>query len=367
MRKEFLSSTALVSSVVMFSGVAGAAEPPEWKLSGRFDIQGYYADQDLNGTVTIGGVPGIAQDHGYYFGIDEAELRLDVKGSMDNGLKYSVKVEVNSNTDDDKAADELVAQFSGDWGILQIGDEDGAEDRMNYGGENVMGGPGGFNGDHGDWYVNVGEASASPKIKGDTSDATKVTYYTPRFSGVQLGASLTPTPNDGSNKPLDGAWEDHYGIGANYDKKFGDLRLRLSAVYSAATSNDPLEEDVSAYSVGSMANFGSFSIGVNYTDNGDSSVPLGSGDESSYWNVAGGFKTGPFYLSIGYMSSVYEFGAAGGGEDTYTQLAFTTDYTMSPNVKFYLDAATISSEDSVAPTAGTNDGTGAIIGTRITF
>ncbi|MCH8135941.1 MAG: hypothetical protein IIB77_08195, partial [Proteobacteria bacterium] len=47
-------------------------------------------------------------------------------------------------------ADEARIQLSGNWGTLQLGDEDGAEDSMNYGGENLMGATGGFDGDIGD-------------------------------------------------------------------------------------------------------------------------------------------------------------------------------------------------------------------------
>jgi hypothetical protein len=95
------------------------------------------------------GNPGL-QDHGWYFGVDESELQLNVSGTADNGLNYGFKIEIQTNTDDGAVADEARLQLSGNWGTLQLGDEDGAEDIMNYGGEDLMGATGGFDGDFDD-------------------------------------------------------------------------------------------------------------------------------------------------------------------------------------------------------------------------
>ncbi|MBE9558264.1 MAG: porin, partial [Proteobacteria bacterium] len=155
MKKELLAGTVLVGAAAILGGAAVAAEAPTWKLTGNANFQFYYVDQDYNrvesGTEgTWSGTwpantPGTGedateiQDHGWYFGVDEAELQLNVSGTADNGLNYGFKIELNANTTDGKMADEARLQLSGGWGTLQMGDEDGAEDIMNYGGENLMG------------------------------------------------------------------------------------------------------------------------------------------------------------------------------------------------------------------------------------
>src|SRR3546814_12075241 len=64
-----------------------------------------------------------------------------------------------------------------------------------------------------------------------TSDATKINYFTPRFAGFQLGASLTP--DTGSNglsateKDNDGDFENVVDLGANYVGEFGNVGLPL--------------------------------------------------------------------------------------------------------------------------------------------
>ncbi len=376
MKKGLLATTALICAGVLSGGAAVAAEAPTWKLGGGMNFQLYWIDADYTQAETTGDGKvsnlvtsdgDIIQDHGWYFGVDEAELALKVDGAADNGLKYGFKIEIQVNTDDGTVADEARIQLSGNWGTVQLGDEDGAEDSMNYGGENLMGATGGFDGDAGDILLldPAAEAPTGPSIAGDTSDATKVTYYSPRFSGFQVGASLTPTPNSGDGFKEDGKWEDHIGLGANYDNTFGSVRVRASAVYSAASSTSTGTEDVGAWSVGGIVGFGAFSLGANYTNNGDSGQGAGTGNETWHWNAAGSFSTGPFTLAAGYFVGVYEFGN-GNADDEFTNLALTADYTMAPGLGVYADLMLITDEDA-SNSANDQEATIFILGAKVSF
>ncbi len=446
MKKGFLGGTALIGAAALMTGTAGAAEAPTWKLSGNANFQFYWVDQDWNLIMTDYAISGadsllvpttsisdanIIQDHGWYFGVDEAELQLNVSGTADNGLNYGFKIEINANTTDNTVVDEARLQFSGSWGTIQLGDEDGAEDIMNYGGESLMGATGGFDGDQDDYLfriVHTGTdiydigsttwlfpkgmvwgAPTYPTIAGDTSDKTKISYFSPRFSGFQVGASITPTPNDGDEFKADGSWENHFGIGANYDNSFGSLRIRASAVYSMATSNpdngnttdddSPWEyDDVSAWSVGGIVGWGPFSLGANYTDNGESGQPkvydmgpnswLSSGVESSYWNAGAAFESGPMYFSVGYFESTVDwgsyFGGAGGitdlnwidggsGEAVYTHIALTADYTVAAGLGVYAEIDMIDDDPGFEPnfiesnSPQTNSVTAFILGANVSF
>ncbi len=413
MKHNLLGGTALIGAAAVIGGAVLAAEAPTWKLSGNMNFQFYWVEQDFNfiALQQSGPYPGLGipytfiwvgsdpaetdiQDHGWYFGVDEAELRLDVSGTADNGLNYGFKIEINTNTSDTEMADEARIELSGSWGTLHLGDEDGAEDTMNYGGENLMGATGGFDGDFDDVLLrnvfvltghNIMDAPSYPTIAGDTGDSTKVTYYSPRFSGFQLGVSITPQPKlGGDDFKSDSGWENHYGLGANYDNTFGNLRLRASAVYSAASANFTRINDVSAWSVGGIVGWGAFSLGANYTDNGDSGIQtngpfLTFSAENSYWNVAAGFETGPLYLSAGYFSATHDFTAGtliNSPDSTFENIALTADYTAAPGLGFYAEIDLISSErqgndPSTCIIAGVqycaNDATVFIMGANVSF
>lgn len=362
MKKGLLGSTALIGATVLMAGaanVASAAEAPEYKLSGNLNFQIYLPDQDTpSGTID-------SQDRAAYFSVNDPELVLNVSGSTDNGLDYGFKVELQINTDDGTGtgavSDEARMSLGGSWGTIQLGDEDGAEDSMNYGGENLMGATGGFDGDQDAWYNNIGTATSFPTIAGDTSDATKITYYSPRTSGIQVGASWTPnTGATGNNSAANSGDENHFGLGANYDGEMGGMRIRASAVYSMETAANPLNEDTGAFSVGGIVNFGQIGVGANYTDNGDVGLAAAP-DNSSYFDVGASFSQGPIGVAVGYLSSTYEFNA--GGEDTYSHIALTADYSMAPGLGVYAEIALVSSETGVT----TNDGTGITVGANVSF
>lgn len=274
----------------------------------------------------------------FYIGVDESELQLNVSGTADNGLNYGFKIEINANTDDGTVADEARLQLSGGWGTLQLGDEDGAEDIMNYGGESLLGAAGAWDGDGDDVAVSIATVMF-PTMAGDTSDATKVSYFSPRFSGFQVGASYAPTLDNGNiSTGGDSLWQNAIGLGANYDNSFGDVRVRASAVYAAASweGENPANEveDASAWSVGGIVGFGPVSVGANYTDNGDSGADAGSGDDSSYWNVAASFETGPIYLSASYIARTFE---TGGPDWEPAAFGLTADYSVAPGLSVYAE------------------------------
>ena len=345
MKKGLLGSTALIGATALMAGAAGAAEAPTWKLSGNVNFQVYVPDQDItlfqtaNGKITDSGTIATAdliQDNALFFGVDESELKLDVSGTADNGLNYGFKIELNANTDDGAAADEARIQLSGGWGTLQLGDEDGASDIMNYGGENLMGATGGFDGD-GDDVASSIASFLFPDLTGDTSDSTKISYYSPRFSGVQVGASYTPTRGSGDvTTGDDQVFQQNIEAGANYDNSFGGVRVRASGVFvSASYEGGNAIEDISAFAVGGILGFGPFSVAASYADNGDSGSVVGSGFDDTYWNAAASFETGPAYFSVGYIQRTFE--QTGFADFEPSAIAVTADYTVAPGLGVYAE------------------------------
>jgi hypothetical protein len=360
MKKGLLGSTALVAATALTAGVA-QAQAPTVSFSGFINFQMYLPDNSATflGTTVIG----TSQDDAtMYFGVDDAELHVNVSATADNGLEYGAKIELEAVQGGTGNADEARIQLRGSWGTLQLGDEDGAEDTMNYGGENVMGATGGFDGDFGDAasFINIG-APTAPTMAGDTSDATKLTYYSPRFSGIQVGLSYTPSTGlSGDAFKVDSAFNNSYAIGANYDGTFGDVRVRVSGVYVLDEAKSLTTEDNGAYSIGTIVGFGPFQLGANWTDNGESGQVIGSGAETSYWDVAVGFETGPLYLSAGYFAS--EFSIPGATEE-FTNLGVAVDYTIAPGLTAYAEYNMI--EDDVV--VGTSESNVLIAGVNLSF
>ncbi|MDH3230285.1 MAG: porin [Alphaproteobacteria bacterium] len=370
MKKGLLGSTALVAATALTVGAASAAEAPTYKLSGWMNFQAYFADRDAltafaasNTTAfTTAGVADTASTNDMYFGVDDAELTLNVSGTADNGLEYGFKIEFEGSPGGGNVADEARIQLGGTWGTLQLGDEDGAEDTMNYGGENLLGATGGWDGDGDD--MSVLATFIFPTIAGDTSDASKITYYSPRFSGFQVGASYAPNNHGGDRNPADDTlFQNYIGLGANYDGSFGDVSIKASAVYASASyeGNGVVQnvEDISAFSVGGIVGFGPVSVGANFTDNGESNTVVGANQERSYWNVAAGFETGPLYLSAGYIAHTFSTGAV---DVEPSAISVTADYSVAPGFGVYAEYTGYDADST--PSA---DASVIIVGANVSF
>ena len=348
MKKRLLGGSALVAATVLAAGSAVAAEPPTYKIGGNLTFQFLYESQD---------VP-FGPNHGYYLAVNDPEIRFAASGVADNGLNYGFKVELNANTSDTTIADEVVAQFGGTWGRLELGDEDGAEDTMQLGAESVMGGSGGIDGSYGMVLFDWNNVRTAPALVGDTSDATKITYYSPNFSGLTAGVSLTPTQHDGQDVGAAGPWEDSIGLGVKYSAEHSGVSVAVSGVYVTASSTVVGINDVSSWSLGGTAGFGAVSFGASYTDSGSSLMVSGRND--SYWNAGVGYSAGPIYLSMGFASYTHDWG---GAEATRDVFSLTGDYAVAPGLTTYADVV-VSSEDYLAQS---NAASILIVGAALTF
>ncbi|MCY3981862.1 MAG: porin, partial [Alphaproteobacteria bacterium] len=217
-------------------GVTGYME--QWIGGSSVDA----TDKDGNGTAVDGGVS------------QYSDSEIIFKGSLeaDNGLKFSVKVELEANSSEGKMAtprgdqiDESQATVSGAFGEIQIGSEDHAASLMHYGNKDVGVG------------LNCGDASF---ISGVTScaregslglgtsgwliggDDQKISYFTPRMEGVQFGLSYVPDTRSEDGTDEDGGYgspknndQDAVAVGLNYMGSIGDTSVALSAGHYVAS------------------------------------------------------------------------------------------------------------------------------------
>ena len=221
--KLLLGSTALVGAGILMSGAAQAQET----TVGGMQVQ-------LGGYTEFGGKAGQSldpgPDRGYFFFMDN-EVFVNANGATDRGLQYGSKIELevgsgNGNTED-ATIDEVALFFSSGWGRIELGREDGAENVMGIGGADAQAGTGGIDGD----TQNLVQFETP-----DTGDDAKVTYFTPRIVGFQLGASFVPDNNTGisdSATPLSSrrrvsSFENVVGAGVNWVGALGAFDLTVA-------------------------------------------------------------------------------------------------------------------------------------------
>ncbi|AIB13076.1 major outer membrane protein OmaA [Azospirillum argentinense] len=154
------------------------------------------------------------------------------------------------------------------------------------------------------------------------NNSTKIVYFSPRFAGLQLGASYTPRndssagdvnriePTAGVAGSFSTTFQDMVEVGANYSNTFGGVAVKASAGYywgdaANATVAGTSVEDLNAWQVGAQVGYAGFAIGGSYTDFGESGQVQGLGtnnDKSRVWVVGAQYTAGPIVVGANYKN-----------------------------------------------------------------
>jgi len=266
-----LGSTALVGAGMLFASAASAQEGAGFEV-----ILGGFTEFGVNAATgdTLDN-SGDTQNYGFFM---DNEIIVRAQGITDGGIRYGSKIEIevagggDAGSDGDGISiDEAGLFFSGNFGRVELGRDDGAEDLMFVGAEDAQAGTGGIDGD----TSNLGQIQFP-----DMGDDIKATYFTPRFAGFQLGVSFTPDGDDNNNgignDALDGGdgRKNAVGGGINWVGVLGPVDLTLSAVGNIADvkgSGDAqgaqgFRDEAKAFAVGALLGFGGLSFGASYND-----------------------------------------------------------------------------------------------------
>jgi hypothetical protein len=371
MKKFLLGTTAMIGAASI--AAAAHAEGPSVSVGGQIDFQAGFTDQDS--AFETG-----PSSREYKFQND-TEVHVSVEGQADNGLAYGAVIEleadVNADADGEGTnADKTYIYLESNSGRVELGNNSGAEDTLKVDASTIARATGGIDGD---WYdfVNVTPGGVSgaaafvirPDLpaahaRGVAEDATKITYYSPRFSGVQLGVSFTPDQGDGGTAAgftgeLNGDQENVWGIGASYAGQFENVAVEVSATGEFGDAELAGTEDVAAYNLGVVLGFQGFSAAGSYGDWDDSGLATGSSTESDYWTLGAAYETGPFGVSVTYLESEFA------DTNEFQNVVVGADYQLAAGLVPYVEVSFFEFDQ---PGAGAdNDGTVVLVGTELSF
>jgi outer membrane protein OmpU len=344
-RKRLLAGTAIAGMTLGAAGsLAGTAEVGDSftvTISGGYRFSVLVFEQDVRPQ---------GNGQGYRFASDEAEIKFAAGGVADNGLEYGFEMELNAQTDDaDGNADETWAYLRGNWGEINLGDQDDAADRMAIGGEDAMPGRGGYDGAIGDVF-NFSAAAFNGPSASFTGDATKLTYFTPRFFGLQIGASWTPDSNhDGGSAPSDAdtAFVSVASAGINYSEDFNGFGV---IVAGTAVWADDFEiagvgvGDAWQFQAGTLLSYAGFQLGGAWGTAHNLFPFFATGADNivdaGWWADVGlSYSTGPWKFGAGYFfSSAENDGLGVSGPETEVQIfSVGANYQVAPGMALATD------------------------------
>ena len=283
-RKLLLGSTALVSAGLLMSGGAQAQE--EMRVGGIEVVLGGYTEFGAK-AASRDTLRNSGNTKKYLFYMDN-EIFIDANASTESGILYGSRIELEAASGEgnvsDATVDEVQLYFSGNFGRVELGRGDGAEDVMAIGGQDAQAGTGGIDGD----TSNLD----NPEML-DTGDDAKVTYFTPRIAGFQLGASFVPQTGDGFSTNQANEFDETVGAGVNWVGALGPADLTVSGVGILGQATNSGQDDLLSYAVGALFGFGGLSAGGQWGQNTDF-------NEANFANAGIKYGFGAANVSLGW-------------------------------------------------------------------
>jgi hypothetical protein len=368
MKTLLYGTTALVAAGMVVGG-AQAADKIKVGVGGYF--YGYVVGVDQDD-----GAGDAGADTRSHRITREGEIIFTGKTTLDNGIQFGVQVQLEAETCGDQI-DESFMWASGSFGRINIGSENSAPYLMSYGAVAPSHWSMGLNSPGNRNYSTGGNSAATANTNqvSLTSDAEKVTYFTPRMSGFQLGVSYTPNSceeTDGADcagtyaGPQNDTGADDQGevveIGANYVTKMGGASVGLSAGWGKGDNEakSATGVDVEEMSLGGKISMNGYTVGARWYER-----ETGTNTDTTAFQLGLRYKTGPWGVGIQYASNEVE--VAAGGEDELTGVEIGGSYAMGPGVTMAFGMQFIELEDNLNAVGAENDATVVFIGTVLSF
>jgi len=338
------------SAVALSSMVATSANAAKWDLDWGGYFEAYVGAAFVDGDEDFDGVDVRA----------DREIIFTPSITLDNGLKFGVDIQLEGNTSGD-TIDESFAFVKGSFGQILIGSENSAGYKMSYAAPDFS--AIGINSSSVSAYIPLGGnffrtpgISSFVEVDGN-NDAERITYFTPRFSGFQLGVSYARDATEGFGAVnLDNNLGNIFDIGANYVNDFGGFDVALAGRYGTADAPGAAD-DPDTFAVGLNLGFSGVTIGGSYASE-DGGNTANDGD---FFDVGISYATGPWGVSLTYAHSDLD----GLGEmDT---AALSAKYALGPGVKVIGTVAYADQSDARAAAAGTTANDAIIIETGFTL
>jgi hypothetical protein len=365
MKKLLFGTTALVGAVAF----TNAASAQSVNVGGALDltISGYsefeieYADEDL------GFIDGSTDDDGepdgdpreWFFNQDH-EIRFLAVGVGDaTGITYGIDLQLENAGGTDAGWDEAFIFFSGNFGRVQLGDEDGALSTLTISAVNVQRGTAGLDG---------GYRAVPSAFLFDSGEATKATYFTPNVAGFQAGVSYAIDADDRGTNGGENEVGDVFEFGANWQGTFADFDLGAFGGLTYADASGSGGDSGTAWTIGGLVGFAGFDLGGAYgdetgADGVSETSAFVSGDRENFWQIGVGGEFAGVGVSVGYQRDKYA--AAAGSEPTTDTYVISADTGILPGVSLQGDVAYVDVDPDGQP--GDDDGVNAILRTNISF
>ncbi len=283
------------------------------------------------------------------------------------------KFEFNANSSgvrENPNLDQIFLFSEGSFGKFELGNTQAANQKMKFGPAEFARGAGGINGKyiealqlpssgsfillaqspigHGGYALNTNSLSRKNNFRAikDNSfdgveDATKLSYFTPRFEGLSLGFSYTPsTKNSGitTTKYYHNSVTtitDVFSTGFSYADDFDNLGVKISTTAEKGRAKKGYGKDLFAYDASATLTYFGFDLGASFGSWKNSlqkagETPSASSLIANYYSFGLGYSFGPVAASVTSLKSQFQ-------KNDYQALSLGLDYKLTRDLMPYFE------------------------------
>lgn len=246
--------------------------------------------------------------------------------TLDNGIQFGAVVELDGQ---DGSIGDSFLFVDASFGMFEIGSRPSAGYNMFYSApdESLLGTNDGSSGD----FIPFDEQAGSVFVGNDTGlgtlnstfienganandNADRISYYTPRMAGFQVGLSYARDPNASNNAQVDlngDALNNLFDLGVNYVQEFGGVEVAIAGRYGIAQNDSVGGENPEIWGAGANVSVSGFTIGGSFSEQNNTAVSDGQA-----YDVGVSYSTGPWAMSL-----VYQYGTNADDEQANGALA----------------------------------------------
>lgn len=227
--------------------------------------------------------------------------------TLDNGIQFGAVVEMDGQ---DSSIGDSFLFIDGSFGFIEIGSRPSAGYNMFYAApdETLLGTNDGSSGDfipfsEDDTGLGTLNSTFIENGSNENDNAQRISYYTPRLAGFQVGVSYARdrqatqnTQLDLQNDPLNNIVD----FGLNYVQEFGGVEVAAAGRYGIAQNNVAGGETPEVWGAGANVSFAGFTIGGSFAEQRGTST---FSDGHSF-DAGISYATGPWAMSLTYQYGI---------------------------------------------------------------
>lgn len=409
MKKALLATTALG----MFAASSAFAAGPTVSVGGYADFQLGSASQDSAYEADANGTAVSNTYNRDYHTRTDTEIHISVDGKTDNGLGYGAYIELEADTSADDAtgannnAERTYLYVESGLGRVEAGANGDAGNALRVDASTFARATGGIGGDFYKYIDLDGTStSATPadvfyvlpglptavmpdevELGSEKARATanKISYYSPRISGLQAGISFTPDQTErgtssgaaaqyaavaGGTTTAD--FEDVFNAALNYEGQVQGIGVEAAITGETGKAKDTstavnsVDDDLKAWSLGLNLSYAGFTVGGSYASIDEFGRTKTANVDADYWTAGAAYEAGPFAASVTYLSSEINNEGGVGVDSEFSNVVVGADYQLAPGLVPYVEVSFFDTDDNSSASAD-NDGTVFLIGTELNF